>query len=248
MQKCSENITKSVSYFTPRMSRVKRWDKVVMFGLQGFIKTYLIDYFNEEFFDKPFEEIIYEYKRIMDASLGKDAYKIDKIESLHKLGYLPIEIVALPEGTIVPMHVPMFGITNTHKDFAWLPQSLESLISAEMWHPMLAATVGMTYRGIVNHYYGLTCDDYIPRSKALGAFDFRGEECLESAVKAGTGWCLSFLNTATVPTIPYLEKNYFCDCTKEPVAYGSPSTEHSVMCSNYAVDGDGDYIIKKITY
>lgn len=241
-----ENITKSVSYFTPRMSRVKRWDKVVMFGLQGFIKTYLIDYFNEEFFDKPFEEIIYEYKRIMDASLGKDAYKIDKIESLHKLGYLPIEIVALPEGTIVPMHVPMFGITNTHKDFAWLPQSLESIISAEMWHPMLAATVGMTYRGIVNHYYDLTCEDNIPRSKALGAFDFRGEECLESAVKAGAGWCLSFLNTATVPTIPYLEKNYFCDCTKESVAYGSPSTEHSVMCSNYAVDGDEITLLRRL--
>lgn len=241
-----KNITKSVSYFTPRMNRVKRWDKVVMFGLQGFIKTYLIDYFNEEFFDKPFEEIIYEYKRIMDASLGKDAYKIDKIESLHKLGYLPIEIVALPEGTIVPMHVPMFGITNTHKDFAWLPQSLESLISAEMWHPMLAATVGMTYRGIVNHYYDLTCEDNIPRSKALGAFDFRGEECLESAVKAGAGWCLSFLNTATVPTIPYLEKNYFCDCTKESVAYGSPSTEHSVMCSNYAVDGDEITLLRRL--
>lgn len=241
-----KNITKSVSYFTPRMSRVKRWDKVVMFGLQGFIKTYLIDYFNEEFFDKPFEEIIYEYKRIMDASLGKDAYKIDKIESLHKLGYLPIEIVALPEGTIVPMHVPMFGITNTHKDFAWLPQSLESLISAEMWHPMLAATVGMTYRGIVNHYYDLTCEDNIPRSKALGAFDFRGEECLKSAVKAGAGWCLSFLNTATVPTIPYLEKNYFCDCTKESVAYGSPSTEHSVMCSNYAVDGDEITLLRRL--
>lgn len=241
-----KNITKSVSYFTPRMSRVKRWDKVVMFGLQGFIKTYLIGYFNEEFFDKPFEEIIYEYKRIMDVSLGKDAYKIDKIESLHKLGYLPIEIVALPEGTIVPMHVPMFGITNTHKDFAWLPQSLESLISAEMWHPMLAATVGMTYRGIVNHYYDLTCEDNFPRSKALGAFDFRGEECLESAVKAGAGWCLSFLNTATVPTIPYLEKNYFCDCTKESVAYGSPSTEHSVMCSNYAVDGDEITLLRRL--
>lgn len=241
-----KNITKSVSYFTPRMSRVKRWDKVVMFGLQGFIKTYLIDYFNEEFFDKPFEEIIYEYKRIMDASLGKDAYKIDKIESLHKLGYLPIEIVALPEGTIVPMHVPMFGITNTHKDFAWLPQSLESLISAEIWHPMLAATVGKTYREIVNYYYGVTCDDNISRSKALGAFDFRGEECLESATKAGAGWCLSFLNTATVPTIPYLEENYSCDCTKEEVAFGSPSTEHSVMCSNYAVDGDEITLLRRL--
>lgn len=241
-----KNITKSVSYFTPRMSRVKRWGKVVMFGLQGFIKTYLIDYFNEEFFDKSFEEIIYEYKRIMDASLGKDTYKIDKIENLHKLGYLPIEIVALPEGTMVPMHVPMFGITNTHKDFAWLPQALESLISAEMWHPMLAATVGKTYRDIVNYYYDLTCDDSIPKSKALGAFDFRGEECLESAVKAGAGWCLSFLNTATVPTIPYFEKNYFCDCTKEDVAYGSPSTEHSVMCSNYAIDGDEITLLRRL--
>lgn len=241
-----KNITKSVSYFTPRMSRVKRWDKVVMFGLQGFIKTYLIDYFNNEFFNKPFDEVMSEYRRIMDATLGKNAYKIEKIEALHRLGYLPIKIVSLPEGTIVPMHVPMFGITNTHPDFAWLPQSLESLISAEMWHPMLAATVGVTYRDIVNEYYDKTCDDNVPRARALGAFDFRGEECLESAVKSGAGWCLSFLNTATVPTIPYLEEMYNCDCTKEPIAFGSPSTEHSVMCSNYAVDGDEITLLRRL--
>lgn len=241
-----KNITKSVSYFTPRMSRVKRWDKVVLFGLQGFIKTYLIDYFNNEFFNKPFDEVMSEYKRIMDSTLGEVAYKIEKIEALHRLGYLPIKIVSLPEGTTVPMHVPMFGITNTHPDFAWLPQSLESLISAEMWHPMLAATVGATYREIVNEYYDKTCDDNILRAKALGAFDFRGEECLESAVKAGAGWCLSFLNTATVPTIPYLEEMYNCDCTKEPVAFGSPSTEHSVMCSNYAVDGDEITLLRRL--
>ena len=241
-----KDITKSVSYFTPRMSRVERWDKVVMFGLQGFIKTYLIEYFNEEFFGKPFEEVVGEYKRIMDAALGADAYKLEKIEKLHKLGYLPIEIIALPEGAMVPMHVPMFGITNTHPEFAWLPQSLESLISAESWHPMIAATVGYTYREIVNRYYEKTCDDTVPRAKALGAFDFRGEECTDSAIKAGAGWCLSFLNTATVPTIPYLEQMYNCDCTKEPVAFGSPSTEHSVMCSNYAIDGDEVTLLKRL--
>ena len=241
-----KNITKSVSYFTPRMSRVNKWDKVVMFGLQGFIKTYLIDYFNNEFFNKTFDEAIDEYIRIMNATLGENAYKIGKIEKLHKLGYLPIEVVALPEGTRVPMHVPMFGITNTHPDYAWLPQSLESLISAESWHPMLAATVGATYRDIVNKYYDLTCDDNIPRARALGAFDFRGEECTESAIKAGAGWCLSFLLTATVPTIPYLEQNYNCNCTKEDVAFGSPSTEHSVMCSNYAVDGDEIILLRRL--
>lgn len=241
-----KNITKSVSYFTPRMSRVKMWDKTVMFGLQGFIKKYLIDYFNEEFFSRDFDEIINDYSRVMDAALGKGVYKIEKIEKLHKLGYLPIEIVALPEGAMVPMHIPMFGITNTHPDFAWLPQSLESLISAESWHPMIAATVGYTYRQIVNKYYGLTCDDNTERAKALGAFDFRGEECTDSAVKAGAGWCLSFLNTATVPTIVYLENYYNCDCTSEPVAFGSPSTEHSVMCSNYAVDGDEITLLRRL--
>ena len=241
-----QNITKSVSYFTPRMSRVKRWDKVVMFGLQGFIKEYLIDYFNDNFFNVPLETVMGEYTRIMDNTLGKNAYNPKKIENLHNLGYLPIEIVALPEGTLVPMHVPMFGITNTHKDFAWLPQSLESLISAEMWHPMLAANVGYTYRQIVNKYYDETCDDNIPRAKALGAFDFRGEECLQSATKAGAGWLLSFLNTATVPAIPYLENYYNCDCTKEPVGFGSPSTEHSVMCSNFAVDGDEITLLRRL--
>lgn len=241
-----KNITKSVSYFTPRMSRVDMWNEVVMFGLQSFCKEYLIDYFNENFFNVPFVEAISDYRRIMDATLGKDAYKIEKIKKLHQLGYLPIEIHALPEGTLVPMHVPMFAITNTHPDFAWLPQALESLISAEMWHPMLAATVGKSYRDIVEYYYDLSCDESIPRAKALGAFDFRGEECLQSAVKAGAGWCLSFLNTATVPTIPYLEKNYNCDCTKEPVAFGSPSTEHAVMCSNYAVDGDEETLLRRL--
>lgn len=100
---------------------------------------------------------------------------------------------------------------------------------------MIAATVGYTYRQIVDYYYDLTCDNETSRARALGTFDFRGEECTDSAIKAGAGWCLSFLNTATVPTIPYLEKNYKCDCTKEPVAFGSPSTEHSVMCSNFAL-------------
>ena len=240
-------ITKSVSYFTPRMSRINSWDHVVMFGLQGFIKTYLIDYFNENFFHVSLNDVMSDYCRIMDNTLGENVYGYQKIAELHKLGYLPIEIVTLPEGTLVPMHVPMFGITNTHKDFAWLPQALESLISAEMWHPMIAATVGYTYRQIVDKYYNLTCDDYgVMKAQALGSFDFRGEESLQSAIKAGAGWCLSFLNTATVPTIPYLEENYNCNCSEEMVAFGSPSTEHAVMCSNYAVDGDEVTFLRRL--
>ncbi|MBR4868745.1 MAG: nicotinate phosphoribosyltransferase [Clostridia bacterium] len=239
-------MTKSMSYYTPRMSRVNRWDKVVMFGVQMFCKTWLIDYFNENFFARSEEEVVGEYTRVLDATLGKGIYGTEKIRKLHQLGYLPIEIIALPEGTLVPIHVPMFGITNTHDDFAWLPQALESLISAEMWYPQITATVGKTYRDIVNKYYAETVDDTVPRARALGAFDFRGDMCVDAALKAGAGWCLSFLLTATVPAIPYLENMFNCDCTKEPVAFGSVSTEHFVMCSNYAVDGDEITFLRKM--
>ncbi len=242
----NQKMTKSMSYYTPRMSRVKRWDKVVMFGLQMFCKTWLIDYFNENFFEVPEDEIVADYQRVLDNSFGKGIYNTSSVRELHRLGYLPLEIIALPEGTLVPIHVPMFGITNTHPDFAWLPQALESLISAEMWYPQITATVGKTYRDIVDKYYALTCEDDIPRAKALGSFDFRGDQGLDAALKAAAGWCMSFVNTATVPAIPYLEKMFGADCTKEAVAYGAVSTEHFVMCSNFAVDGDEETFLRKM--
>ena len=242
----NKEMTKSMSYYTPRMSRVKRWDKVVNFGLQMFIKTYLIDYFNKYFFQRPEEEVVGEFERVLGAALGKGVFSSKKIADLHRLGYLPIEIIALPEGVKVPLHVPMFGITNTHKDFAWLPQALESLISAEIWYPQITATVGATYREIVNHYYDLTCEDNVSRAKALGSFDFRGDDCLDSALKAAAGWCLSFENTATVPAIPYIEKMFGEDCEKSPFAFGAVSTEHFVMCSNYAADGDEVTFLRRL--
>lgn len=231
-----KGLVKSVSYYTPRMSRVGRWNKVVNFGLQAFCKNYLIDYFNENFFNRPEDEVVEEYKHYMEKTMGVGICDFDKIRNLHRLGYLPIEIVSLPEGVKVPIHCPIFGVTNTHPDFAWLGQALESLISAEMWYPMVCATVGNSYREIVNKYYDMTCDDNIPRRRALGNFDFRGDQGLDAALKAGAGWCLSFVNSATVPVIPYLEYFYNCDCSKEEVAFGAVSTEHFVMCSNSAKD------------
>ena len=239
-------MTKSVSYYTPRKSRVNRWPKVVNFGLQMFIKNWLIDEFNENFFNRPEDEVVAEYKRVLDNAMGKDIYDINKVRKLHKLGYLPIEIISIPEGIEVPMRCPIFGITNTHDEFAWLPQALESLISAEVWYPMITATVGHTYRQIVDKYYDLTCDDNVPHRRALGNFDFRGDMGVDAALKAAAGWLMSFVNTATVPAIPFMEQMYNCDCTKEEAGFGSVSTEHFVMCSNFAVDGDERTFLKRL--
>lgn len=241
-----KGITKVVSYFVPRMSRLKGDNHLIMFGLQSFIKEYLIEDFNEFFFSRPKEDVVREYKHLLDNTLGEGLYGIERVAELHDLGYLPIEIKALAEGTLVPIGVPMFEISNTHPDFAWLTNALESVISCELWHAMISANVGYKYRKIVDHFYDMSCDDNIPRRKALGDFSMRGQESKRSAYKSSAGWLLSFVNTATVPAVDYLERYYNCDCSKEEVGFGSVSTEHSVMCSNFAVDGDEITMIKRL--
>jgi len=241
-----KGITKIVSYYTPRMSRLEGEDKLVMFGLQAFIKEYLIDSFNRNFFKADRDAVITEYKRVIDHTLGENIVNYDKLEKLHDLGYLPIQIKAVPEGTRVPIHVPMFEITNTHKDFAWLVNTLETALSCSLWHTQVSANVGYRYRQIVNRFFEISVDDAVPRARALGDFSMRGQESCESAIKSSAAFCLSFLNTATVPTILYLEQYYNCDCIKDNVAFGAISTEHSVMNSNYAVDGDEITMVKRL--
>jgi len=239
-------ITKIVSYYTPRMSRISDEDKLVMFGLQAFIKEYLIGAFNENFFCKPKNEVLAEYKRVIDHTLGKGIVNYEKLEKLHDLGYLPIEIKAVDEGERVPIKVPMFEIANTHPDFAWLVNTLETALSCSLWHTQVSANVGYHYRQIVNKFFDISVDNNVPRSRALGDFSMRGQESCESAIKSSAGFCLSFVNTATVPTILFLEDYYNCNCEKEPVAFGAISTEHSVMNSNYAVDGDEISMVKRL--
>ena len=74
-------------------------DKAVFFGLQAFILDYLIGDWNTKFFSQPKEKVIGKFKRLIDAYLGQGAIPMDHFEALHDLGYLPIEIKALPEGS-----------------------------------------------------------------------------------------------------------------------------------------------------
>lgn len=233
-----QSLTKMVSYYTPRMSRLSDTDKVAMFGLQAFINEYLVEAFNSNFFNVPWEDVLHEYKRILNSTINTDGVGEKRLKGLHDLGYLPLEIRAVPEGVRTNIKVPQIEISNTHPDFVWLVNSIETMLSCTMWHTQVSAEVGYRYRQIVNEYADRTCDDDVVRARLLGDFSMRGQESVESATKSSAAFCLSFLNTATVPAILWLENNYQCDCTKEPVAFGALSTEHSVMCSNFAIDGD----------
>lgn len=240
-----EDIALIASPYIPRMSRLEDTDHVTFFGCQAFCKEFLERAFQDYFFNRPEEKVMLEYNRILNATLGAGSYDSQKIRDLHRLGYLPIEVYAVPEGTRTKIGVPQSMFVNTHKDFAWVTNALETAYQSYMWHIQVSAEVGVRYRKIVDKYL-YTCDDDVRAARLLGDFSMRGQHHPEAATTSSAGWLLSFLNTATIPAIIWLEDNYYTDCTLEEVGYGAVSTEHSVMCSNFAVDGDEITHIKRL--
>ena len=228
--------TEVYSNFTPRSNRLAKViasgndGKVVMFGLQYFIKNFLQDVWNEQFFKKDKKKVVRAYKRRMDYSLGEGAVSVEHIEALHDLGYLPLRIKALPEGARVPIGVPVLTIVNTRPEFFWLTNYIESVISAYLWKPMTSATTAFEYKRLLSKYAGITGSDAEFVQFQAHDFSFRGMSSLQDSAVSGAAHLTSFWGTDTVPAIDFVEDYYGADVTKSPVGFSVPATEHSVMC------------------
>ena len=218
------------SNFTPRSNRLapvygsnRKIRKVVNFGLQGFIKNFLIGIFNKNFFQQDIAVIKAKYARLC----GVDT---THIEELHALGYLPIEIKALPEGDLIPMKVPMFTVKNTLPKFYWLVNYLETVMSDEIWKPTTVATIAFEYRKLLEHYATKTGSplDFV---KWQGHdFSMRGMSGMVDAAASGAGHMLSFTGTDTIPAIDYLEQLY--GGLNTFVGASVPASEHSTASAN----------------
>lgn len=201
--------------------------KVVFYGLQGVVKWLLIDLWNREFFFAPKETVVARYQRRMDRALGAGAVKADHIAALHDLGYLPILIKAVPEGSRVNIRVPVMTIQNTHPDFAWLTNYLETQLSAEVWKPITTATIAYEFRRLFENYAKLTGSPMEFVQWQGHDFSARGMSGIHDAAQSGGGHLLSFTGTDTIAAIDYLE-NYY-NAENEFVGGSVPATEHSVM-------------------
>lgn len=230
-----DNTQLVVSNLTPRSNKhapqMLYWrDRICFFGLQYFIKDFLQNAFQKGFFDKPLEDVLRRYQYRMDWSLGKGAISVEHISALHKLGYLPIEIKALPEGTRVPVGIPVLTIHNTLPDFFWLTNYLETILSAYLWLPSTSATMAMNYRKLFDCYAEITGIDNSFCNFQGHDFSFRGMAGPQSAVMSGAGHLLSFKGTDTLPAIDFLEEYYDAKNEIDLIGCSVPATEHSVMC------------------
>ena len=254
------------SYLTPRGSRLKGLDKVVFFGLSTYVHSYIVENFRENFFRRNFEYCECEIREVLELGLGYSDEMIDRtinaFRALHELQYLPVEINAVAEGTLVPMGVPCVEIKSTNPDFFWVGQALEASLSAAIWHPMVSATIAREYRKIARGAFSATVENGIDERTAMCDFSMRGQESNESAVNASVAWLTSMWNSSTVAARKHIKDVYgiakspvnpvtkewrpqftwgIRDKMKNTIVRGLTSTEHSVMTSHACLD-KGDEI------
>ncbi|WP_417352575.1 nicotinate phosphoribosyltransferase [Flavobacterium alkalisoli] len=233
-----QGTTMVYSNWTPRKSRIQGVDEVVFFGLQYFIKKYVIEDFNLHFFGRPKDEVVKKYARRINNYLGENQVGTAHIEALHDLGYIPMVFKALPEGASVPLRVPMFTMYNTLPEFFWLTNYFETLLSAVVWLPCNSATIAREYRKILDRYAAETsvAEEFV--NWQGHDFSMRGMGGVEAAVTSAAGHLLSFTGTDTIPAIDFLEEYYNADSDKELIGGSVAATEHSVMCMG---TNEGEY-------
>lgn len=221
------------SNFTPRSGKHfgHDVDGVVFLGLQKFILEHLIDEWDEAFFNVDFDRAVEYYKYRIETSLGNGAIDFQHVEELHNLGYLPLRIRALPEGTVVPFKVPMFTVENTKPEFFWLTNYIESVMSAEIWKPSTVATIAREYRKILEKYAEETGADKEMIPLNVHDFSMRGMSGRADAANSGVGHLLSFVGSDNIPAIDACEKWYGADPKNELIGTSIPASEHSVMCA-----------------
>lgn len=239
-----KGIKSLTSYVTPRKSMFKGINEVVFFGLQAFIQEYLIDAVNKTFFDRPKVVVLAEYKEYLDTQIGEQSYDLQRISDLYDLGYLPISISALPEGTKVPMGVPCIEVTNTDENFAWVVQWVECIMQSQMFSTCNWATVAHEYRNLANIFYEKTTDCADP-AMSMADFGFRGLG-IDNGIRASSSWLLSFDKTSTIPAMQYIDEYYDADCKNNHIGIGAVSVEHATVCSNLAVCGTEENFIRRL--
>ncbi len=228
--------TEVSSNLTPRTDKIHRRNctafydgKLVWVGGQAAVQE-LHENWERTFFTQPKAQVIEEYEEFLTGYLGRDLPTTQQMAALHDLGYLPLEFRSLPEGSLVPMGIPVMTIKNTLPEFFWLVNYHETPISASTWKTATNATIAREYRKICEHYLKLTGSyDAFTVSVMCHDFSMRGMSGIEDAARSGIGHLTQFVGTDTLPAITYA-KGYY-DATGL-VGISVPATEHAVTSNN----------------
>lgn len=213
-----EGTTKVYSYLIARSD--KKIPFTVFFGLQYYMENYLSQKITHAMVDE-----FLEYREMILGSNPPEVIK--KMRALADLGYLPLKIKAVEEGTVMPVKNVLMTMTNTHEDFAWVVGFTESLV-LKIWNTITVASYSMKLRQLCEKYAKETCDNNLHVDWQVHDFGYRGVSSEETAALSGAAHLINFRGTDTVPAVKFLKQNYGATGL---IGMSVPASEHSVMCA-----------------
>jgi nicotinamide phosphoribosyltransferase len=206
--------------------------EIVVFGQQMLVRKMKRDW-DINFFNRPVEDITL-FGEDMTTMLGLSTpYDISHIVALHKLGYLPVRIKAMEEGSVVPYKIPSFTIVNTQPldgtVVDWLVNYLETILSAESWQAPTSATFIRSLRKMGKEFIMKTNPEAIDfLDYQFHDFSMRGMGGKSAIVNSGLGFATGSRGSDTLPVIP-AARMYYDEV--EPCINSVIASEHAIMCS-----------------
>lgn len=204
------------SYFE---SRGGEFDETVFFGLQYIIQKYLSKPITREQIEEA-DELITDHLGLGVFNKSGWEYILEKHE-----GYLPIQIRAVPEGTVVPNHNVLMTVVNTDPACYWLTNYIETLL-VQVWYPTTVATVSRDMKKKILRALMSTGDPSLIDFK-LHDFGFRGVSSVESAGIGGAAHLINFKGTDTIAALEVVKKYY----GERMAGFSIPASEHSTITS-----------------
>jgi len=221
------------SYFESRGCDIKEWDSVCFFGLQYFLKRFMVG-------PVVTQEKIDEAKAVFGPHFGDETmfYQQGWEHILKKHGgKLPVHIKCVPEGMVVPNKTVLFTMVNTDPEAYWLTNFLETLL-VQVWYPMTVCTNSRFQKISIHKYMKATgnADWKIPNGLAfkLHDFGFRGVSSVESAAIGGCAHLVNFCGTDTVAALKAARMYYG---SQSVPGFSIPASEHSTITS-WGIDGE----------
>lgn len=200
-------------------SRGGVYDATVFFGLQAFIKEYLVG-------PVVTMDMIDEAEAIITAHgepFNREGWEY--IVREHG-GKLPVIIKAVPEGTVVGVKNVLATIENTDPACYWLTSFLETALLRAIWYPTTVATNSYENKKLILDYLEKTGDPSTIDFK-LHDFGARGVSSEESAGLGGLAHLVNFQGTDTVTALLYGRRYYGIDMA----GFSVPAMEHSTVTS-----------------
>ncbi len=219
MEQYKKGTNKIYSYLVARSDKVIPY--TVFYGLQYYLKKYLMQGVSKENVD----EFLATRKNLLGVDASEDVKS--KLYGLAALGYIPLKIKAIDEGSVVPVKNALMSITNTKDGFEWVVGYFESIL-LNIWNTTTVASYDMSLKVLCKKYAKATCDDEGHLPFQVHDFGYRGCSSEETAALSGSAHLINFLGTDTIPAVKLAKDVYRAT---EPVGLSVPATEHSVMCS-----------------